>query len=176
MKPISRKIITLCGSTRFKDGFEFWNKHLTLKERAVVLSVAGFGHSDARPPTVEEKALLDQIHKDKILLSDCIFVIDIDGYIGQSTKSEISYAKQNGVEVIYMSEYVLNIKPADRPDELNGSKIMRQGDLVGWFLPQEREQFANAKEEYTEQEMPWGQFKREQGLKFDPETKEIIES
>lgn len=175
MKPINRKVITLCGSTKFKDAYNFWNKYLTLAEKAAVFSVAWLGHSADNPPTVDEKTLLDQIHKDKILLSDMIFVLDVRGYIGQSTRSEIAFAKDQGVPVVYMSEYVVAIKPGDRPDELNGSKIMKNGELVGWFLPQQREKFANSREEYTEIEMPWGQFKREQNLKFDPVTKEIVQ-
>ena len=140
-------------------------RHLTLAEKAVVLGIAGFGAS-TKYPSVAEKELLDAIHKDKILLSDWIFVIDINGYVGQSTKSEIEFAKKHNITVIYMSEYVISIKPENRPDELNGSKIVKDGELLGWFLPQERIQFANSKEMYTEVEMSWGQYKREQGLNF----------
>lgn len=174
MRKIQRKIITLCGSTKFKEAFEFWNKHLSLMEKAVVLSVAGFMHRDESPITVEQKVLLDEIYRDKILLSDFVFIIDVAGYIGQSTKAEIEFAKKQEIPVVYMSEYVVAIKPADRPDELNGSLIFRDGTSLGWFLPQQRVQFANSKEKYTEEQMTWGKYKRDYNIKFDPSTKEII--
>jgi hypothetical protein len=93
--------ITLCGSTRFRDQFELWNKRLTLAG-FVVYSVAGFGHSgDSFTPA--EKELLDLVHLRKIAESDAIAVIDIDGYIGDSTRREIAWAKMNGKHVYYVS-------------------------------------------------------------------------
>lgn len=94
------KIITLCGSTKFKDDFERINRELTLKGN-IVISVACFGHS-GDTFTDEQKVLLDDIHKRKIDLADAIYVINKDDYIGSSTKSEIEYAKQHGKEIIYM--------------------------------------------------------------------------
>lgn len=93
-------IITLCGSTRFKDEFEMINKHLTLKGN-VVISVGLFGHS-GDTVSDEEKELLDRIHKAKIDLCDEIFVINKDGYIGESTLSEIDYAIKNNKEIKYL--------------------------------------------------------------------------
>lgn len=92
-------IITLCGSTRFKDEFEMLNKHLTL-EGNVVISVGLFGHA-GDIITEEEKQLLDRIHKAKIDLCDEIYVINKDGYVGESTLSEINYAIKNGKKVSY---------------------------------------------------------------------------
>lgn len=94
------KIITLCGSTRFKNDFERVNKELTLKGN-IVISVACFGHS-GDVFTDEQKVLLDDIHKRKIDLADAIYVINKDGYIGSSTTSEIEYATQHGKEIFYM--------------------------------------------------------------------------
>ena len=74
------KIITLCGSTRFKDDFERVNKELTLQDN-IVISVAFFGHS-GDVITDEQKTLLDRIHKRKIDLADIIYIINKDGYIG----------------------------------------------------------------------------------------------
>ena len=94
------KIITLCGSTRFKDDFEQINKELTLQGN-IVISVAFFGHS-GDVITENQKILLDKIHKSKIDLADTVYVINKNGYIGNSTKSEIEYAKSKGKEIIYM--------------------------------------------------------------------------
>ena len=93
--------ITLCGSTRFREQFELWNKRLTLAGH-IVYSVSGFGHSgDSFTP--EEKEHLDLIHLRKIAESDAVAVIDIDGYIGDSTRREIAWAKLNDKLVYYVS-------------------------------------------------------------------------
>lgn len=93
-------IITLCGSTRFKDEFERINKELTLSGN-IVISVGCFGHA-GDVFTDEQKIMLDDIHKAKIDLADEIFVINVGGYIGNSTKSEIEYARQHGKIVRYL--------------------------------------------------------------------------
>jgi hypothetical protein len=98
------KRVTLCGSTKFKREFEALNRQLTL-EGNVVYSVSCFGHADKIPFTVEQKELLDKVHKAKIDNSDGIFVIDVDGYIGESTRSEISHAEQTGKFVKYLSSF-----------------------------------------------------------------------
>ena len=100
---MERKRITLCGSTRFKDQFLEVNKRLTLQGH-VVYSVAFFGHADDVPLTEEQKELIDDVHKRKIDGSDEIFVVDVGGYWGSSTQSEISHAIKTGKEVRYMSE------------------------------------------------------------------------
>ena len=104
------KVITLCGSTKFKDEFMQQQKRLTL-EGNIVISVGLFGHADGDYKTVitdEVKEMLDDIHKRKIDMSDAIFVIDVNGYIGSSTRSEIEYAKATGKEIMYLSEYLIN--------------------------------------------------------------------
>lgn len=93
-------IITLCGSTRFKDEFERINKELTLAGN-IVISVGCFGHA-GDVFTDEQKIMLDDIHKAKIDLADEIFVINVGGYIGNSTRSEIEYARQHGKIVRYL--------------------------------------------------------------------------
>ena len=90
------KIVTLCGSTRFKDQFLDAQKQLTL-EGNIVISVGLFGHSgdaDVWKPGVKE--MLDDMHLRKIDMADEIFVINVGGYIGESTKREIAYAERTG--------------------------------------------------------------------------------
>lgn len=101
--------ITLCGSTKFKEEFNKVNMWLTL-QGFVVYSVAAFGHADAHGFTPEQKALLDEVHKLKIDNSDAIFVIDVDRYIGDSTKSEIEYAKSKRMMIDYYHQYKQLIK------------------------------------------------------------------
>jgi len=103
------KVITLCGSTKFKEAFLQVQKDLTLKGN-IVISVGLFGHSGDSEvwenmdegTLTKTKEMLDDMHKRKIDMSDEIFVINVGGYIGESTKSEIEYAKQNNKKVNYL--------------------------------------------------------------------------
>ena len=98
------KVITLCGSTKFKDAFLREQKRLTL-EGHIVISVGMFGHSgDQEVWTEGVKEMLDDMHKRKIDMADEIFVINVGGYIGSSTKSEIAYAQSTGKTVKYLEE------------------------------------------------------------------------
>ena len=105
------KVITLCGSTKFKDEFMEAQKQLTLMGN-IVLSVGLFGHSgDGEAFEEETKKMLDDMHRRKIDMADEIFVINKDGYIGKSTKSEIEYAENFGKPVYYMY--------SDKPTEID---------------------------------------------------------
>ena len=100
------KVITLCGSTRFKEQFIETQKRLTL-EGSIVISVGMFGHSgdeEVWKPGVKE--MLDDMHKRKIDMADEIFVINVGGYIGESTMSEIVYAEKTGKKVNYLEPIV----------------------------------------------------------------------
>ena len=98
------KVITLCGSTKFKDEFLKEQKRLTL-EGNIVISVGLFGHSgDDEVWNDNIKEMLDDMHKRKIDMADEIFVINKCGYIGSSTKSEIEYAKKTEKPVHYLEE------------------------------------------------------------------------
>ena len=98
------KVITLCGSTRFKDAFMQAQKKLTL-EGNIVISVGLFGHSgDAEVFTEGVEEMLDEMHKRKIDMADEIFVINVDSYIGSSTRSEIEYAHAAGKKVRYLHD------------------------------------------------------------------------
>lgn len=94
------KVITLCGSTKFKDEFMKAQKKLTLQGN-IVISVGLFGHS-GDVITDEQKVMLDDMHKRKIDMADEIFVINVNGYIGNSTRSEIEYANKTGKKVNYL--------------------------------------------------------------------------
>ena len=96
------KVITLCGSTKFKEHYLETQKRLTL-EGNIVISVGLFGHSGDDEVWAEgTKAMLDDMHKRKIDMADEIFVINVGGYIGESTRGEIAYAKSQGIAVRYL--------------------------------------------------------------------------
>lgn len=105
------KVITLCGSTKFKDAFIEVQKQLTL-EGNIVISVGLFGHAGDdevwegmdEGTLTETKMMLDDMHKRKIDMADEVFVINIGGYIGDSTRSEIEYAEMTGKPVRYLNE------------------------------------------------------------------------
>ncbi len=104
-------VITLCGSTRFKNQFMEAQKRLTL-EGNIVISVGLFGHSGDSEvwENMDEgtltatKEMLDDMHKRKIDMADSIYVINVGGYIGDSTRSEIAYAEATGKKVQYLEE------------------------------------------------------------------------
>ena len=95
------KIITLCGSTRFKSAFEEMERKLTL-EGVIVLTVGFYEKIDGTVLSENQIELLNELHRKKIQMSDGIFVINKDGYIGTSTQSEIEFAKVLGKVVEYL--------------------------------------------------------------------------
>jgi hypothetical protein len=91
-------IVVLCGSTRFKDEFAAANRDLT-RRGAIVVAPGVFGHS-GDPMTDDDKTRLDELHRRKIDLADEVYVVsDKFGYIGDSTRSEIEYARGLGKPV-----------------------------------------------------------------------------
>lgn len=94
------EIVCLCGSTKFKDEYETEKTRLTLAGK-IVISVAFYGHSDDMEFKDGQKAMVDELHKRKIDVADRVHVINVDGYIGDSTKDEIAYAEQTNTEVTY---------------------------------------------------------------------------
>lgn len=109
MKREKCKVITLCGSTRFEKEFNVWNQILTLNGY-VVFSLGMFGKSPGdvgkdklEAITYEGKRILEKVQLTKIDMSDAIFVVDSNGYIGKSTRKEIEYAKEKGKIIVYGS-------------------------------------------------------------------------
>lgn len=100
------RVITLCGSTRFKEEFEKVQRELTLKAN-IVISVGLFSHAQENG---EEwlnngtKEMLDDLHKRKIDMSDGIFIINKDKYIGKSTMGELYYGIAHNKEIYFLEE------------------------------------------------------------------------
>lgn len=100
------RIVCLCGSTRFIDHWNEWRKTLTLRgEIVLAIEIVTTQRPDEDPQHVapEVKARLDELHKRKIDLADYVFVLDVGGYIGASTRSEIEYATALGKPVQFLS-------------------------------------------------------------------------
>ena len=101
------KIITVCGSLRFmKEMMEITEK-MELQGNCMLSPIYPTKH-DKDAYTENEAIMLDKMHKEKIKISDAILVVDVDNYIGNSTKSEIEFAKSLGKEIIYYTDLKKN--------------------------------------------------------------------
>jgi len=97
---MKRKIVTLCGSRRFALHMQEIAELLELERGWIVLSP--IPHALPRPLTEEEAARLGEIHLARIDLSDAIYVVNEDGYIGEAVQREIAYARAKGKEILYL--------------------------------------------------------------------------
>ena len=95
------KTITLCGSIKFKDKFLGVQESLTL-EGNIIFTPNFFNTIKKEEISLDTKKMLDEMHRQKIDMSDEIYVINLNGYIGEATKSEIKYAKLKGKNVSYL--------------------------------------------------------------------------
>ncbi len=96
------KIITMCGSCKFKSEMIKVAEELTLKGNCVLTPI-DITRSGQDAYSAEEISTLKAMHKEKIRLSDAIFVVNVGGYIGDSTRSEIEYAQALEKEVLFFS-------------------------------------------------------------------------
>ena len=100
MKNDRPTIVCLCGSTRFIEAFRAANLRETIAGK-IVLSIGCDTKSDTDllalgELTEENKAKLDELHKRKIDLADEVLILNVGGYVGASTISEIAYAQEHG--------------------------------------------------------------------------------
>lgn len=105
-------IVCLCGSTRFSEAYQRANFEETLLGR-IVLTIGCDMKSDESlfrslgPDELEAlRHQLDELHLRKIDLADEILVLNVDGYIGESTRREIKYAEDHGKRVRYLEAIV----------------------------------------------------------------------
>ncbi len=94
-------VVTICGSTRFRDDIARVNRELTLAGY-VVLAPGVFVH-DGDQVTDRDKERLDRLHLTKIDLASWIYVVNPGGYIGDSTRREIAYSTSTGKPAWYLT-------------------------------------------------------------------------
>lgn len=133
----SPKIITICGSSRFVDMMAVCAWLLESKEGAIVMSLHllpswGFGNQDVPHHAAEREGVakkMDALHLHKIEMSDEIYVVDHDGYIGESTKYEIEHAKKLGKPIRYYSaaNCPIRLEATRRWDEWSASQVKTAG-------------------------------------------------
>ena len=96
------KIVCLCGSGRFRQAFEDAEYRETLAGK-IVLTIGCNTHDVARSAElVHHKPMLDELHLRKIDLADEVFVLNVGGYIGEGTRSEIDYARKLGKPIRWL--------------------------------------------------------------------------
>lgn len=103
------KIITVCGSFKFKKEMMEITEEMALKGNCMITPI-DLVKQDKEAYTQEDISILGKMHLEKIRISDAILVVDVDGYIGESTKREIEYAKSLNKETIYYSELIKNVE------------------------------------------------------------------
>ena len=132
MKTNRPKIVVLCGSSKFVDIMAVAEWLIERDELAITMGLNLLPHwypdcpSDHLAEHEGCAEAMDELHLRKIDLSDEIFVVDWDGYIGKSTANEIEYAKKNGKDIRYFSKDIIGrnvcklickINPLDKLEE-----------------------------------------------------------
>ena len=102
------KVITICGSYKLKKEMIDIAEKLTLEGNCVLMPNE-LSRNSKDDYTLEEALMIDKMHKEKIKLSDAILVVNVNGYIGSSTKSEIEYAKNLNKEIIYYMDILKDL-------------------------------------------------------------------
>ena len=113
-----QKVVTLCGSTRFEAEFTEVNQRLTMAG-CVVLSLGMFRLPDLpdydwTADSSNLKGRLRSVHFQKIRMADEVYIVDPDGYLGDSTRLEIAYAESLGKPIRYLSRE-RSPRPGDDP-------------------------------------------------------------
>lgn len=106
MSKEKRTIVCLCGSTRFMQAFQEANLRETLAGN-IVLTIGCNTKSDTDLALNEQtKVELDALHKDKIDLADEVLILNVGGYVGKSTASEILHACKQQKTIRWLQETI----------------------------------------------------------------------
>lgn len=100
------KIITVCGSLRFYKEMMDITEKMELQRNCMLVPIYNPSKASKDDFTEKEALILDEMHKERIKLADAILVVNVDGYIGNSTKKEIEFAKSLNKEIIYYTDLI----------------------------------------------------------------------
>lgn len=100
------KVITVCGSLKFMKEIMNISEKMELQGNCMLTPIYPT-NSDKDAYTDDQALMLDKMHKEKIKLSDAILVVNVNGYIGSSTKSEIEFAKELNKEIMYYNDLIV---------------------------------------------------------------------
>jgi hypothetical protein len=115
-------VVCLCGSSRFKGAFEAANRTETLAGR-IVLSIGMFGHHEGLDMDGPVKAMLDRLHLSKIDIAEEVLILNVDGYVGDSTRRELAYARAAGKVIRWLE-----------PDKAIEEDALGLGEIPGGVL------------------------------------------
>lgn len=101
------KIITVCGSMKFINEMMDIAMKMELEGNCLLLPIFSSTRTKKDDFTDEEILILDKMHRERIKLSDAILVVNVNGYIGSSTKGEIEFAKSLNKEIIYYTGIII---------------------------------------------------------------------
>lgn len=96
------KVVTICGSMKFKTEMMQIAEELELKKGYAVIQCV-YGNNNYNKL---DKENLSEIHFKKIDISDAIYVVNVNGYLGEATKKEIEYAKS-------LQKEIFSLEPLD---------------------------------------------------------------
>ena len=99
------KVITVCGSLRFYTEMMEVTEKMELEGNCMLVPIYNPSKSSKDDFTEEEALMLDKMHKERIKLADAILVVNVDGYIGNSTSKEIEFAKALNKEIMYYTDF-----------------------------------------------------------------------
>lgn len=100
------KIITVCGSLRFVKEIMEISEKLELQGNCMLTPICNLSNPSKDCYTEQEILMLGKMHKEKIKLSDAILVVNVNGYIGNSTRKEIEFAKALNKEILYYTDFI----------------------------------------------------------------------
>ncbi len=101
------RVITVCGSYKFKKEMMEITEKMTLEGNCMLTPIE-LSRENKETYTEDEALTIGKMHKEKIKLSDAILVVNVNGYIGNSTNSEIEYAKSLNKEILYYTDLIEN--------------------------------------------------------------------
>ena len=104
------KIITICGSMKFIQEMMEISEKVELQGNVVLIPIYNPSKPNKDSYTPEQILVLDKMHRERIKLADAILVVNVNGYIGSSTKNEIEFAKSLNKEIIYYTDIVNKYK------------------------------------------------------------------
>jgi len=119
-------VVCLCGSTRFWREFQRASLRETMAGKIVLSIGAASGTDDEhfgnlpREEYMRVKSMLDELHKRKIDLADEVLILNVSGYIGESTRSELEYAEKHGKKIRYLEPAPPSITTEDKGDTITG--------------------------------------------------------
>ena len=98
------KIITMCGSLKYSEKIMQETERLTLEGYNVISVI--YETRDRNAYSENDIKLFTELHWQKIDLADSIFVVNVNGHIGEGTKKDIEYAKKHNKEIIYLENTI----------------------------------------------------------------------